>query len=160
MKPTFSRSIDTTLLLERLAKCQEGETITYADLSACIKRDVQGAARQALRSAIHIALAEHQMVFGTVQKIGVKRLNATESVEYASSSVNKIHREARRGAKRVAAAEYEKLDQSGKQKHNATAAILSAMAECTKANRVKLVEKAVENKHKLAVAETLAALSG
>ena len=157
---TFNRSIDTQLLVDRLTMATEGEIIDYATLSGIIKRDVTNGARGSLIQAMRIVLSEHKIVFATVRKVGIKRLSASESVDLAGTSVTKIHREAKRGAKKIQAVEYDKLDQGGQLKHNATAAVLAALHESTTRKRVLQVEKAVENRTKLAVAETLAALAG
>jgi hypothetical protein len=160
MKPTFTRSIDTTLLAERLSKLGENEVVEYQELSSLIKRDVTGPARASLMSAIHVVLAEHKIVIGTIRKVGVKRLNAADSVDAASASVGKIHREAKRGAKRIEAVKYEELNQGGKLKHNATAAVLAALHEGTTTRRIKSVEKTIGERQLISATETLAALAG
>jgi hypothetical protein len=159
-KPSFSRSIDTKIIIDKLLTMQIGDTITYQELTDLIKRDVTKSGRGALRSAVRILLNENGMLFGTVLKTGIKRLTPSEGVGFASDSISRIHREAGRGARRIAAVDYEKLGANDRMKHNATAAVLSAMHESTTSSRVRKIEAAVENKHKLAVAETLAMLGG
>jgi hypothetical protein len=151
-------SIDTKLLVDRLAKVQPGETITNEQLSEVIGRDVRNGAYSCLYSARAIVQRDHQVVFGTVRGVGLKRLGNTEIVNSGRGDLDRVRRTMRRAAKKMTAVDYDALPNSERIMHNAYLSTFSALAHATKGSSVKKVASQVEqSKEQLPLAATLEA---
>ena len=74
-------SLNTLTLVKRLSVATEGEIITYTELTGLIDMDVQEAGRGSLGSARRKVRTEHDIVFRTLQGIGVQRCNDDDKVE-------------------------------------------------------------------------------
>lgn len=77
-------------------------------------------------------------------------------VDAGGCSVTKIHREAKRGAERLACVEYESLTNDERIRHSATAAALGALFSMTKTSSLKKLETAAaKTQERLGVGDTL-----
>lgn len=149
-------SVDSKLLYERLKKAGIGETVTYAELSGIVGRDVANGGRGTMMTARRLCQAEHQMVFGTVRKVGLKRLSDQEIVDTGEAVTKHIRKTARRGARRIACANYQALANDAKVRHNAQISLLGAIVALSKPSSIKRLEKSVAKEHEqLPVAKTL-----
>lgn len=152
-------SIDTKMLSDRLAKCEDGETVTYADLSAIIGRNVQVEARGNLTSAMHRMLAEGA-VFGSVRNVGVKRLTDAEIVGVGPEIIGRVRRAARRASAKLASVQnFEGLPPAAQTTHNMALSVLGVLAHITKPGTVRKLEARIEQgRQALPLQRTLEAL--
>lgn len=91
-------TFETNLLIERLVQMQEDEIATYAALSDVVSTNVQvQPGRRWLESARKYCEREFKMKFGTVWKVGVKRLDANGWIIEDTVRANRgLHNKARR----------------------------------------------------------------
>lgn len=154
-------SIDTQLIVDHLAKKNVGDFIPYSEFNKLIGRDVQGAARHCLESARRILQRDERIVFATIKNEGIKRLDDVSIVNTGRDGLNRIRREAKRTAKRVSCAEYDKLPNDKKIEHNLVASMTGALSHMTKAASIKKLESRVqEASDRLAIGTTLEAMKG
>lgn len=156
-RPIGLLSIDTKAVYDRLTKAKMGETVSYDELSQLIGRDIRNGAYWCLQSARRKALIDG-LVFGSVSKVGIKRLNDTEIVDTGHDAVTRIHRLSTRSARKVALAEYSTLSPESKVKFNTHVSILGVMAHMTRSKQVaKLTESVTKAQASLPLAKTLEA---
>ena len=162
MKPTIiEASIESQLIEERLSSIEIGEFVSYDDLSEVCKKDVRTSGRGNLNTARNRLRRDKQMVFDPVRGEGIRRANDTEIVAGCNRSVSAIRNAARRGAKRIACARYETLNDAEKVQHNTMASQFGVLYSLTS----QASRKALETKVKAANAtlpppETLRAFLG
>lgn len=143
--PSEQTSIDVQMIYDRLHKANTGDTVSYADLTELIGRDVQDRARYILLRALDLLRRDHNYVFGTVRRVGVKRLADGEIVGSAASDVASIRRKARKAASKLTCvADYDALTPDERIRHNATVSLFGAIATMTKRPEMKRLETAVE----------------
>lgn len=153
-QPSFKLSLDSQMLYERIRGANEGEVISYEDLSKVVGRDVRKK-RGALITAQRLALSEHAIVFGTIVKEGIKRLSAREIVESSPAVTKKIARAARRQIRKLTSIR-ETLSGDALVRHNTHVSLMGTLAHICSAPSVKALEGKVANYQKvLPVAKTL-----
>jgi hypothetical protein len=118
-RPIGQLSIDTQTLAQRLELASIGDTITYAELSGLIGRNVQGAARGCLLTARRRVLKRHSIVFGVLLNEGLKRLDNAEIVNTGKPALEHAGRHSRRSQRVLLAADYEKLPRESQTQRNA-----------------------------------------
>lgn len=149
-------SVDVRVVFDRLVQMRVGETITYADIKDLIGRDGQNGGRSVIASARRKALNEHRMVFEPVRNEGYKRLSDADIVNTAEHDMGKVHRATRRGARRIAVVDFERLPNASKVKHNTYLSMFGAINAMTTGASVKALEKKVAETHEaLPLAKTL-----
>lgn len=137
-------SIDAKVLHDRLKQAQVGEVLTWVDLSKLIGRDVRRHAYGALNTARKRAQNDDLCVFGTVFKVGLKRLSDTEVVDTGQQVVDKVRRTTRRGVKRLTSVtDFSAMPNESKIKHNAYVSMLGALCDVSTTRRLHQVEKEV-----------------
>lgn len=141
-------SVDTEVLVKCLREVPVGETVTYEQLSALIGRDVTNGTRSTLARARDIVQREDRIVFKTVRKIGLQRSDSTQITQSGIKVVQSINRASKRGARRVACANYDELSDMDKVKHNAYQTLFAVVYEETKARNRKKLEAAVATSNK------------
>lgn len=150
-------SVDAQHLAKRLETVKPGEVVGYQELSALIKRDVQGVAAGILNTARKLIQREQRAVFASVRGVGLKRLDDAGIVSQGQAAVAGIHRAARRNSRKLGCAEYERLSASDRVKFNASACLLGTLELATKPSRIKSLSSAVESAAKqLPTADVLA----
>lgn len=104
MNPNFSKghgklamSEDAIIIARRLRQVGVGETITYADLTALIERDVRGEARYCMTSAQRRVRREDGFLFAVVRTVGLRRLANNEKVPHSGRRIISAQRQIRRG---------------------------------------------------------------
>ncbi len=98
------------------------------------------------------------MLFGCVSKVGFKRLANAEILGTGQASVDRIRREARRGAKRLTCTDYDKLNREQQTEFNTKASVLGALHAVTTSGAMKkLAARTEEAQAKLPLAKTLEA---
>ncbi len=151
-------SIDTQLLVDMLRNTPIGETVTYEAMREKTDRDIQNGARYLADSARRIVQREDQMLFGCVARVGFKRLANNEIVGAGQMSIDRIRREARRGAKRLVCAKYGELSREDQTAFNTSASALGALhAVTTRGGMKRLAVRASEAQAKLPLNKTLEA---
>jgi len=144
-RPNFQEpSIDTQILEGVLDKAEEGELLTYKKLSDAIGRPVQiGRGRGYLDTARRRQLHDKQRNFITIRNEGIKLAAPEECVEDGQSAMVASRRKARRGRKKLASADYDRLNAQDQVKHNTIYSTLGIMEMITKAPRQKKLGAAV-----------------
>jgi len=149
-------SIDTKLIYDLLSKCDPGDIVAYRTLSELISRDVQGAARSCLQSAMR-RLVNDGVVFSCVRGVGIKRLSDSEIVGEGPATLAKIRRAVRRaGRKLQAVQDYDSLSHESQIAHNATISMFGALNHMSQPKTFKKLEgKIEETRASLPLAKTL-----
>ena len=143
-RPAFQIGVDAKTIADLMINTPVGGVLTYEAMSTAIGRDVLGQ-RRSIRTAINFCISEQRIVFAVVTGVGYRRLNDSEAVATGESCIKRIRRAATRGIKRVACADYEKLNDSEKIKHNVNTTLLAMVSESTSHSSVKRIEKAVSD---------------
>jgi hypothetical protein len=148
-------SVDTQVLIDRLKKVEPEHTITYAELSAAIGRNVQNGARHLMETARRRLIADHQILFDVVTNEGLKRVQGDQIVAVGSRGVKHIGRHARRTAKKIGCIgdDYSKLSKEQQHRFNGVGTILSFVSHATKEKQVAKISDAASEK--LPLAKTL-----
>jgi len=102
MSMTFEISPDARLLADKLNETPRGATISLADLSAVIGRDV-AKCRHILYSAMKLSRKEAGAIFGTVRGVGYQRLQTAQLPGLGVAARAHIRRSAKRSARDIAA---------------------------------------------------------
>ena len=162
MKPTFEMSIDTRLLHDRLKAANVGDVVGYEEMDRILGRDVRGDAYGSLHSARRRLQKNDQIVFGTVHKVGLKRLNDVEIVASAEAEIDGLRRRARRAGERVTCVQnFAGMPAESQIKHNASLSLFGAVSAITNSKRVKRLEERVKAaRAALPLAKTLAFFAG
>ena len=154
----FSRSYDVQQLVELFAAAKPGDVVTYQQVAQLGIDHTTPKGRGRIYSARRIVQQEKQAVFAVVEKVGYVRLRPDEIIKTGAESVAKIRRESVRGMKRLACAEYDKLSDADKRKHDATASHLGILAECSRPQvAAKIKAKVDVTKERLTLDATLEA---
>jgi len=136
-------SVDARLLLQELTKASIGQTVTYEQLQEVIGRDVRrGGGYAALAAARRAALRE-RIVFGTISKVGIKRLDDAEITRTVSGSVHKISRRVRSTIRLQDCANYEKLSKQQQASYNTNLSQLSVIGHIASAPTTKKLESKI-----------------
>lgn len=91
-------SPDVAAIVEVLRAASPGQTVTYAEISKAIGRDVL-ADRYLLTSARRIAARDHGAVFGNEMRVGYTRLTVDQLPDVGSTARAHIRRSSRKAAK-------------------------------------------------------------
>jgi len=152
-------SIESQLVIERLLNTEEGDVVTYDELSTVIGRDIR-LNRYCLHTAINKLLREHQIYFSAVRGVGVKRCNDPEKVDAGTSFVPRIRRMAKKGVRiTLSVRDYAKMEKEMQTQHNAQVSLLGAIGAISAAPKLKAIAaKVQEAQEKLPLAKTLEAL--
>lgn len=142
---------------ELLSTVDEGQVITYEDLMGAIGASVwTPRLRGCLNTARTRIQNERGFVFAAVNKVGVRRLEPSEIVKEGSRGIEKISRSCRRTTKKVACADYERLSNADKIKHNAVMSVFGALSLASSIEKSKRIEAAVKESGKaLSIADSI-----
>lgn len=132
---------DIRALADFLARLPVGEVATYAQLSQAIGRNVQNGAGYILAAARNVVEKEAGAIFGTVHRVGVKRLTGQEGIGIGAITSRKIKRAARRGITRLGRIRDNSLTDADRTKINAYTAQLGAVAMLAAEDTARKVEK-------------------
>jgi hypothetical protein len=149
------KSADTKILENVLKEANVGDTITYADLSKAIGRDVRTHAQGALNTARKTMLA-NGMVFGTERTVGLTRMNDVQIVESIESDRLRVQRIGKRSITKLGKVKFESLSNDQKRKHTTMAAQMGAITMFAAKSSTNKIESNVKaNSETLAIGETL-----
>lgn len=133
-------SVDSMILYRRLITAAEGDVIPYDELSDLIKTDVRGKGYCYMTTARNRARANNQMVFESVRGEGLRRVPNGNIYEVSQDCMGRARRQVRKGLRILACADYEKLDDDGRKKHNFTAATMGALNLMTSPKKLATIE--------------------
>lgn len=140
--PIGQESVDAQLLAKRLATVSSGERVTYDELSALIRRPVNGSARGILYTALRIAQRENGIVFGTVQAVGIVRLTDQEIANLHRPALSRIGRISKRTAKKMAQVKnWDALSDAEKRAYSAGLGALGAVSLFSSSKSQKQLEE-------------------
>jgi hypothetical protein len=108
--PFIGRTLaETELLITHLKTAEIGQVITYDEMKAACKEDVQ-TRNTILQTARRTLLKPpHRMVFGTVAGIGIKRLSDDEIPDVGAHDAKRAVRIARNSMKKLGCADVSKM---------------------------------------------------
>jgi hypothetical protein len=162
MTKTFigEKSIETSLLYQKLSTMNPGETVSYGELSEIAGRSVQESGRSALNSARRMCERDDGKVFGVIRNEALKCLDDNEIVGTAASTIEHIKRTSRRGVRRMGAVRnVAGLGQDDQNRFNAYTSLLGVVAEVSKGSNIKKVlGRVAETRERLPYAKMLEAL--
>lgn len=141
LKSNPETAADIRALADFLAALPVGEVATYAQLSQTIGRNVQKGAGYILAAARDVVEKEAGAIFGTIHRVGVKRLTGQEAIGVGAQTGRKIKRAARRGISRLGRIRDNSLSDDDRRKINAYTAQLGAVAMLAGADTARKVEK-------------------
>lgn len=157
--PTFQMSVDARLIAQHLSAARIGDVIPYSVLSKLVSRDVDGSFGP-LRTALNRVEKDHNIVFATIRRHGIKRLSDAEIAGTCESAYRSIRRKSRRATERLGrVANFGALPPELQAKHNTGMSLLGVVSALTTESAVKKTET-ITAKHQraLPMAETLKAL--
>jgi hypothetical protein len=155
-RPLFRASAEVPLIEEALQQVAAGSVITYEQLNDACKSDVRGASRSALRTARKRLESEQRIAFDAISGVGLKRLENTEIVGSGQRSLAHIRRTSKRAITRLACADYERLPQDARYRHDSQAALYALFGTATRPSNVRRIEAAsVARKQQISRNETL-----
>jgi len=137
-------SIESQLLHERLSVMNEGDEITYDDLSKIAGRNVQTTGYSALLTARRRCENINHIVFGTIPGKGLRRLTNDEIPQTAQSHIEHIRRTAKKAAKKLACVNYQSLTDKSKLMHNINLSLLGVLSEVSKPSGSKIIESSIK----------------
>lgn len=138
----FELNPDTRLLTDMLLAVQQGDTLTYAEMSRRLSRAIDGSDPY-LQSARRRAEKEDGFVFAFERKTGIKRLTDAEIVNLGEAGAKGLRRKARREGRRVAnVRDYSALTDADKARHQGSLALFGAIASAAKASTLRRLEAA------------------
>lgn len=160
--PTYERVLETSLLVDFLLEHQADSMIGYAAMNAHIRGDVCGSDRSRLTSARRIIIKEHGIVFGTVRREGIRRLDDTQKIDEAESALPRMAGLARRAKTKLATVNYDRLSAADKLRHQTKMATFFAAHEMArKTAQQRLADGIRARNNQLPPSrETLAILAG
>ena len=135
-------SIDVQKLVEVLKTVDEGQMITYADLTAAIGgRDVSKKYRYLLDQARRFIQREHEIVFAAEKNIGLIRLDDVGKSSIGKQTIVHIRRSAKRGCEKMSCVkDFDAMPEEAKAEHNFGMSVLGAIAASTKKKPLLAIE--------------------
>lgn len=136
---------DALVLASKLEEVPEGETITYAALSAAIAGDVQRVARPRLQTARRIVMREHRIVFGTIRDVGLTRLAPPAVVRGAGAGIQRVRRHAHREMRKLMTLNSNTLAPEDQVRWVARTAMFGVLRHIAKPRRLAALEDRVRS---------------
>ncbi len=150
----FELNPDTRLLTDAFLKMEQGETMTYEQVSKLLSRKTSGS-DGTLQSARRRAEKEDGFVFGTIRKVGLKRLDDAEIVSLGETGAKSLRRGARRSFKRVSNVhDFDSLPSAEQAKHNGALALFGGIMAASKGSTLRRLEGAAETSGTLSLGRT------
>ena len=152
--PMFELSPDTRLLTDVRLKMGAGETMTYEAMTTLLSRKV-GGSDATLHSARRRAEREDGFVFGSVRKVGIKRLADVEIVDLGETGAKALRRSASRTARKVANVQnFDALSDDLKARHNGALALFGGVMAAAKGSTLRRLERAANIGGRLSLGRT------
>lgn len=156
----FKRSADTIACLELLQQAKPGDVIPWSEFERVTGRKLDHV-RSNIESACKILEGDdYRMVFGTVWRVGKKRLENDQIPDAGEKAEQHIRRTANRTIKRLVCTDFEKLADEKKLAHNTRMTTMKLHQRIAHANARKQIQDAVRQTQKeLPIGRALKALS-
>ncbi len=129
---------ETRILENLLREVEEGDVLTYEDMSAAIGKDILGNRTYMYTALRH--LVDEGVFFGTVRGVGLVRQNAEESLSHGDAAIKLIRGASRRGARKMENVEYDKLSHEGQEKRNVNLTLLRMNKALLRPKNVRILE--------------------
>lgn len=133
-------SAETELLIKFLTTAEEGQVLTYQEMTEACKVDTQDHPHH-LQTARR-NLLKQRVVFGTIVGIGIKRLSDEEMPDESGDKLKRARRAAKKGLVIVACADMAKLTPETKIRAITTRTVLGFMAGAGSRKTLNLAEQA------------------
>lgn len=157
-RPSFTTSLETQLLIERLRQMEAGEVVNYNEFSDLISQNVQHEGYAVMKSARDICQRDYQIVTAPVYNVGIKRLTDPETIASGADVCTRVRRAAKRGIDRITAvSDFNSLSDADKLRHNATISGLALIRMLTRPRALDRIASAVNTAQtgQLPIARTL-----
>lgn len=151
-------SIYSQQLIDLLGQKEINEVVSYEEMSNLIGVDIQSAkGRGYLSTARKRLLKDEKMVFGTIRKEGVKRLDDETVVKTAGRNyLTSMRKRGRVAYQKNTSVDYHALSDTGKIDHQCTMTILGLMNHITSRSSVHKIHQTVhEKQEEISQKETL-----
>src|ERR1700752_3696266 len=110
----FQRGYETAQLVQRLAVLEEGELVTYSELTTLcgrnVRRDGAEGGKGFLSSARQIVERDHAVVTKAVSRTGIRRCTNSELALEVEDANARADRQIKRGVRRATMTDIERLD--------------------------------------------------
>jgi hypothetical protein len=135
---------ETRMLIDLLRQVAIGATATYDDIARRVGFSVTDQpGRSRLAQARRIVMRDHQLVFGTIIRVGLKALEDTETVMHGSRSLASVRSAARRTRRiTLSVRDYEALPPVDKSRQQAVVAVASAVETLASRKSVDAIVRA------------------
>lgn len=149
----FKKHEDTLILENLLRHSAEGETVTYADMSTKLGKDVRKNACSRLATA-RKCVKDDGIFFDVIDNVGLIRLSVEESLSSPKSHLKKAERAAKVSISDLRSIDINKLSDEGKKKYLSTMTQAGAVAVFASSSAEKRIKQAISDKP-IAFDETL-----
>ncbi|MGB1012799.1 MAG: hypothetical protein ACPG4T_01600 [Nannocystaceae bacterium] len=155
MQLDFTLSETSRMMETALGELEVGGVVSYEALERAGGRSLNEM-RGAITTARRRLLKNEQRVFACIRGEGYKRLSDSEIVKSGQKYIDRSRRTARKCAAETMAADFDKLTDAEKVKHNAQMAMALAISELSTTKSRRRLEAAVEDAAKMpTIADTL-----
>lgn len=113
-KPNFSASAESQALVKLLGAAEIGSVVTYDEMLASTGEQALSKIRGNIQTARRTLLNQKSIVFGTVDGVGLKRLDASGVVGDGKCRLRRIRRASARAARTIACADFKALTEPEK----------------------------------------------
>ena len=142
----MTREIDENfivdLLIEQIVGLENGDFITYSEMSALTGVDIQFEHRGLLDRAMMIVRENHGVVLENKRNVGYERLSDVDVVNRLKE-IDKIRRASVRGREKLSTVNYEKMDSVTQGRHNAKFILLAVFGNLANDKTVRSIESKV-----------------
>lgn len=135
--PEHAQIIDR--LTDMLSAVQIGGVLTYEAASATVGRNVANKHRYLLEAARERAEKNLGCLFECVRTVGIKRLPPSEAPEVGLSSIRRVRKAAKRGARRLTRLNANSLNEHEQKRVISYRAMLGAIALIADGNKARTV---------------------
>ncbi len=136
-------STDAKTIADMLRAASVGAVVTYDDMSDALGRDVLTYARPAIASARKMVQQENRMVFDTVRKVGVKRLEDGDIVNLGDRARVSMRRIASHTVGKIVCVNYAGLSREQQTKHNTALSMFGVIKEMATSKSFERLESEV-----------------
>lgn len=127
-KPSFAASADAKTLVGLMRNIKVGEVLTYETMAEALNRNVTHD-RSVIYTARGIVQKEDRMVFDSVFKLGIKRLDDSEIVNLGDRARTRVRRLSRKVTQAIVCVNYDTLSRDAQVRHNTALSMFGVMAE-------------------------------
>lgn len=142
-KLTFQLSEETKTVISLLRSLNVGDILPYPLICSSLGYPGIETCRPAMASAQRVLLHEEGFIYGTVRKVGLKRLNDPEKVEKMGKITCRARTTSKRGKELSFHVDFSQLTDEQRQECMAYQTVNSAFIEMTKSRRIQQLKIAL-----------------